>query len=76
MNREVCLQLEQEFGKKVFETHIRTNIQLAKAQEAGQDIFEYDKNSHGAEDYGKLSVEFLAHINETPTTRSAETNVN
>jgi chromosome partitioning protein len=63
MNREVCLKLGQEFGSKVFNTHIRTNIQLAKAQEAGVDIFSFDRNSHGADDYKKLSTEFLEKIN-------------
>lgn len=59
MNRQVYQALEQEFGEKAFHTHIRSNIQLAKAQEAGTDIFHYDKRSHGAEDYRKLAEEFL-----------------
>jgi chromosome partitioning protein len=62
MNRDVCRQLEEEFGSKVFKTHIRTNIQLAKAQEAGLDIFNFDKHSHGASDYMELSKEFLSKI--------------
>src|SRR4051794_14281295 len=65
MNRQVCQQLEEEFGSKVFQTHIRTNIQLAKAQEAGLDIFSFDKHSHGATDYLQLSHEFLSKINQT-----------
>lgn len=62
MNRDVCRQLEEEFGSKVFKTHIRTNIQLAKAQEAGLDIFSFDKHAHGATDYMALSKEFLSKI--------------
>jgi len=62
MNRQVYQQLEQEFGEKAFHTHIRTNIQLAKAQEAGMDIFSFDKHSHGAEDYHQLAKEFLEKI--------------
>lgn len=62
MNREVQHQLETEFGKEVFKTHIRSNIQLAKAQEAGTDIFSFDKSSHGAEDYHELAKEFLTKI--------------
>jgi chromosome partitioning protein len=62
MNRDVCRQLEEEFGSKVFQTHIRTNIQLAKAQEAGMDIFSFDKHAHGATDYMELSKEFLSKI--------------
>ena len=62
MNRQVYQQLEQEFGEKAFHTHIRSNIQLAKAQEAGLDIFSYDKNAHGAGDYSKLAEEFLQKL--------------
>jgi chromosome partitioning protein len=62
MNRDVCRQLEEEFGSKVFQAHIRTNIQLAKAQEAGQNIFNFDKHAHGATDYMELSKEFLSKI--------------
>lgn len=63
MNRQILLALEQEFGDKVFNTHIRNNIQLAKAQEAGTDIFHFDKNSHGARDYDELAKEFLIKMN-------------
>lgn len=59
MNRMVCTQLENEFGNKVFHTHIRTNIQLAKAQEAGLDIFSFDARANGAADYKELAKEFL-----------------
>jgi len=62
MNRQVYQQLEQEFGEKAFHTHIRSNIQLAKAQEAGMDIFSFDKHSHGAGDYSKLADEFLQKL--------------
>lgn len=62
MNRQIFHELELEFGDKVFHTRIRSNIQLAKAQEAGTDIFHFDKNSHGAEDYDKLAKEFQKKI--------------
>ena len=62
MNRKVLHELEDEFREKVFHTHIRSNIQLAKAQEAGTDIFSFDKHSHGAEDYKLLADELLAKI--------------
>ena len=63
MNREVYQTLKQEFGEKVFYTRIRSNMQLAKAQEAGLDIFSFDKQAHGAEDYNWLSEEFLLKLN-------------
>jgi chromosome partitioning protein len=58
MNRQICGQLESEFGK-VFQTRIRTNIQLANAQEAGLDIFSFDKHANGAADHMELAKEFL-----------------
>jgi chromosome partitioning protein len=63
MNRDIRKQLLDEFGDKLFQTHIRNNIQLAKAQEVGLDIFSYDKHAHGAEDYMGLATEFLSKIN-------------
>lgn len=64
MNRQVKKNLLQEFSKeKVFKTHIRTNIALAKAQQKGMDIFTFDKRSNGAEDYKKLTEEFLMKLN-------------
>jgi chromosome partitioning protein len=62
MNRQVLQALEDEFGEQVFHTHIRSNIQLAKAQEAGTDVFHFDKRSHGAEDYTALADEFLKRM--------------
>lgn len=63
MNQRVKAQLEKEFPKgQVFKSLIRTNIALAKAQEAGTDIFTFDKRSHGAIDYENLTREFLSKI--------------
>ena len=64
MNRQIFQQLGNEFGDKVFTTHIRNNIQLAKAQEAGMDIFHFDKHAHGAEDYQQLADEFLLKMSK------------
>jgi chromosome partitioning protein len=62
MNRDVYQKLKDEFKEKVFATCIRNNIQLAKAQEAGTDIFQYDRRSHGATDYEELATELLLRI--------------
>lgn len=62
MNKHVKMQMEHEFADKLFTTTIRNNIQLAKAQEAGVDIFSFDKHSHGAEDYDALVNEFLIKL--------------
>ncbi len=78
MNRHILQLLESEFSGKVFQTHIRNNIQLAKSQEAGLDIFNFDKKSHGAEDYLELGRELInkfehrrpVAINENKTSQS------
>src|ERR1700743_3400108 len=59
MNVGVRRQLEEKFQDKVFSTVIRTNIQLAKAQQAGKDIFHFDRSSNGAKDYRELAGELL-----------------
>lgn len=72
MNRQVLSKLEDEFGGKVFHSHIRNTIALAKAQEAGKDIFSYDLQSHAAEDYQQLAIEFLQKIETAKATENAE----
>ncbi|MBS1597073.1 MAG: ParA family protein [Bacteroidetes bacterium] len=62
MNTRVKDSLEKVFENKVFKSVIRTNIQLAKAQEAGTDIFLFDKYSNGATDYRNLAEEFLNRL--------------
>lgn len=62
MTREIEAQLVEQFGAKVFETRIRSNISLAKAQEQGQDIFAYDQTSNGALDYLRLARELLGRV--------------
>ncbi|MDX1906227.1 MAG: ParA family protein [Bacteroidia bacterium] len=59
VNRDMLDQLTREYGDSVFETRIRPNVALAKAQEWGADIFSYDKTSHGAYDYLQLAHEVL-----------------
>lgn len=62
MNHQVREKLQQDYGDKVFNTVIRTNIQLAKAQESGKDIFNYDKHANGAQDYQQLADELLGKL--------------
>jgi len=66
MNVGVRRQLEEKFDGKVFQTVIRTNIQLAKAQEAGKDIFSYDRSSNGAKDYRQLAEELIERSQSEP----------
>ncbi len=62
MNRNVHATLAERYPSWVFETRIRTNIALANAQEAGVDIFHFDRTSNGAYDYMKLAAEFTDRI--------------
>jgi chromosome partitioning protein len=62
MNVSVKKQLEEKFPGKVFQTAIRTNMQLAKAQELGKDIFSFDKSSNGAKDYRNLAEELMKKL--------------
>jgi len=62
MNVGVRQQLEGKFPGKVFENVIRTNIQLVKAQEAGKDIFNFDRTSNGAKDYESLAEELIKKL--------------
>jgi chromosome partitioning protein len=62
MNMGVRRQLEEKFPGKVFRSVVRTNIQLVKAQEAGKDIFSFDKSSNGARDYEGLAEELMKKL--------------
>lgn len=65
MTGEVEARLKEDFGSdKVFDTRIRSNIALAKAQQAGVDIFSFERSSNGAADYRKLGQEFLKKVRE------------
>lgn len=65
MTGEVEAQLRRDYGfDKVYETRIRGSIALAKAQQAGIDVFSFDKNSNGASDYRALAAEFLSKTAE------------
>lgn len=59
LNQEIKQKLDTDFGTKVFNTHIRTDIRLAMAQKAGMDIFSFAPGSAGAADYAALAHEFL-----------------
>lgn len=57
LNRYVCDTIEEHFKGKVFKTKIRNNIALAEAPNEGTDIFTYQPDSNGADDYLRLSKE-------------------
>ena len=45
---------------RILSTAIRRNVKLAESPSYGSTIFDYEPNSHGAEDYGALAEEFLS----------------
>ncbi len=59
LNRDVVQTIKKYFGELVFETMIRDTVALAEAPAQRKDIFEYNKNSSGAQDYLALSKEIL-----------------
>ena len=59
LNRNVAESIKESLNGKVFKTIIRDNIALAEAPVQGVDIFRYDKNSSGAQDYLNLCKEII-----------------
>lgn len=51
LNRDVIDTIQKYFGDLVFETRIRDNVALAEAPAQRKDIFAYNRNSPGANDY-------------------------
>jgi chromosome partitioning protein len=52
-------EVKKHLGDILFETEIRENVAFVESQSNGIDIFEYDSNCNGANDYKKLISEFL-----------------
>ena len=57
--RDVVAKVEDYFKDKVFKTKIRENVRLAEAPSFGKTIRDFAHDSHGAEDYKKLTLEIL-----------------
>lgn len=57
MSQQIVNLLQSSYSQWLLQSKVRTNISLVKAQEAGQDIFSFDKNSNGAEDYDAVAIE-------------------
>lgn len=51
--------VNDSFEGKLFNTTIRVNVKLVESQAQGKNIFEYDSNSAGAQDYEELTRELL-----------------
>lgn len=59
LNKSVTELIKDSFCDKVFQTIIRDNVSLAEAPINGKTIFEYSKNSKGAQDYLSLAQEVI-----------------
>lgn len=57
IDKEVVTRMRRMFGELVFETIIRENVSLVESPSRGMSIFEYKKDSYGAEDYMSLCEE-------------------
>lgn len=59
LNRDIASTISEHFKEGVFTTKIRDNVALAEAPTAALDIFRYQPNSHGAQDYLSLCKEII-----------------
>lgn len=59
LHRDVVETIKTYFDEKLFQTKIRDNIALAEAPSQGMDIFSYNNNCNGAEDYLNLCKEII-----------------
>ena len=57
--QQVADQVEEYFGKKIFETKIPRTVRISEAPGFGQPITEYDPSGKGAKAYRKLANEVV-----------------
>ncbi|MEK7849924.1 MAG: AAA family ATPase [Candidatus Omnitrophota bacterium] len=62
LTSEVITEARNFFSDKVFETIIPRSIRLSEAPGFGKSIFQYDKNSIGAQKYNALAKEMLGEV--------------
>ena len=59
LTQQVSGELEQHFGRKVYQTIVPRNVRLAEAPSYGKPVIAFDKNSRGAQAYTALAREIL-----------------
>ena len=62
LDADIRESLKEALGEGMFETTIRNNVALGEAQYNAQSIFDYAPSSNGAEDYRKLTEEFVGRV--------------
>lgn len=64
LHKAIADDIRKNLPDIVFKTSIRENISLAEASAHGKTIFEYEPDSHGAEDYKALMAEIITKLGE------------
>jgi chromosome partitioning protein len=59
VSQDIIKKVKEQLGDKFLNTCIRENISLVEAQVNGQHIFDYNRQSHGAQDYYNLTKEII-----------------
>lgn len=59
VQKELAEYLAKEFKGNIFKREIRSNVKILESQIQQTDIFSFDKNSNGANDYLAVCQEFL-----------------
>lgn len=68
LTEEILTSLSEEFGERVFKTHIHDNSALTESSGHARSIYRYQKGSRGAKDYENLVNEFIQRTQkEGPT---------
>ncbi|MBA2340339.1 MAG: ParA family protein [Pyrinomonadaceae bacterium] len=60
--REVCGQIREVFGEKMFETVITKSVRLEEAPAHKESIFTFAPNSSGANEYAQLCEEVMRRV--------------
>ena len=64
LSRQMNESLVAEYGRSMFATRIRTNVQIREAQATGKTIFEHAPYSTGALDYYMLTKEVIRRLED------------
>jgi len=75
LSKQVEKTLRNNFGKQVFETVIRVNVDLIRAQIQRENIFEFDPECPGAQDYQNLIHELVGNVVALPKRRAVSAKV-
>ena len=64
LSNKLIENAKTQLDEKLLDSYIRSNIALSEAQALGLDIFSYDENCNGANDYYDLSKEIFKIISQ------------